>query len=232
MFTFEEKRMKRILINFFILFTIMSCKSDKKDDNQTITEELSTAEKIANANGFENWNKVTKISFTFNVDRDSTHFERSWIWKPKNSEVRMISSKDTIRYNRASMDSTAMNFDRGFINDKYWLLAPFQLVWDKGTSISLPTKEIAPMSKTELNKITLTYTANGGYTPGDAYDFYYNDDYMIKEWVYREGNSKLPSMTTTWEDYEDFNGIRIARTHKKSEGNWTLYFTGIKIDVH
>lgn len=211
------------------LFVFSSCKSDKNSEAKIFEKELTTTEKIAFANGFEYWKNVSQLDFTFNVDRDTTHFERSWSWKPKSGDVTMISGKDTISYNRKSIDSTSLNADKGFVNDKYWLLAPFQLVWDKSATISESVTEIAPISKKQMNKITITYSQDGGYTPGDAYDFYYGDDFMIKEWVYRRGNSKEPSMMTTWEDYEDFNGIKIAKTHKRPDSNWKLHFTDIKV---
>jgi hypothetical protein len=122
-----------------------------------------------------------------------------------------------------------MNADRAFINDKFWLLVPFQLVWDEGTTISETKREVAPISQTELNKITLTYSNEGGYTPGDAYDLYFDENYRIKEWVYRQGNSETPSMMTTFENYEDFNGLKIAKDHKMADGNFNLYFSNIKV---
>jgi len=36
-------------------------------------------------------------------------------------------------------------------------------------------------------------------------------------------------MTTTWEGYENFNGIEIAKKHKDSIGNFKLYFTNISV---
>lgn len=187
--------------------------------------EMTIVQKIANAHGFENWKKVKKIEFTFNTDRGS----RSWSWEPKTQNVVLINKEDTLSYNRSKMDSISLGADRAFINDKYWFLAPFQLVWDKGTAISEPVKEMAPISKTEMNKITLTYPNEGGYTPGDAYDFYFGDDFIIKEWIYRKGNSEEPSMMTTWEEYQDFNGIKISTMHQNVEEDWKLYFTGIKV---
>ncbi len=219
--------MKKYIYVLILAFVIVSCKENKKSVNTPTP--LSVAEKIANANGFKYWKDVSEIDFTFNVDRDSSHFERAWRWKPKTSDVTLISGKDTISYNRKKIDSLSLSADKAFINDKFWLLAPFQLVWDKGTTISEPSLEEAPISKQKLNKITLTYTNDGGYTPGDAYDFYYGDDYLVKEWIYRKGNSKEPSMITSWENYEDFNGLKIAKEHKKPEGNWKLYFSNIKV---
>lgn len=223
--------MKKLLFTLSVLSFFLSCKSDKKEE-QTLpneTKTLTIAEKIANANGYDNWKDVSQIEFTFNVDRDTSHFERSWTWKPKIGDIKMISGKDSISYNQKTMDSLSINADKGFINDKYWLLAPYQLVWDTSATVSESSKEIAPISKSELNKITLTYPNNGGYTPGDAYDFYYDDGFIVREWNYRQGNAVEPSMSTTWEDYEDFNGIKIAKMHKKPEGKWNLYFTNIKV---
>ena len=80
-----------------------------------------------------------------------------------------------------------------------------------------------------LNKLTLVYGTEGGYTPGDAYDFYYGRDFMVKEWTFRRANDSLPTMTTTWEGYEKFNGLQIAKTHKDSLGGLNLYFTNISV---
>lgn len=222
--------MKKSIILLIILITSVSCKH--KQETKVAEKEVSIAEKIAKANGFENWKNVAQINFTFNVDKDTTHFERSWSWKPKTGDVTLISGKDTISYNRKSVDSISLKADKSFINDKFWLLAPFQLVWDSGTTISEPITEEAPISKTQLNKITLTYPNEGGYTPGDAYDFYFGDDFIVKEWIFRRGNAKEPTMMTSWENYQDFNGIKIALEHKKPEENWKLYFTDVKVKMN
>src|SRR5690606_24023375 len=116
------------------------------------------------------------IAFTFNVDRNGKHSERSWIWKPKSQVIIFISSKDTIKYNRSRMDSVSMKTDAAFINDKYWMLAPFQLVWDKGMEFSEKENVVAPISKDTLSQLTIVYPNEGGYTPGDAYDFFYDSN--------------------------------------------------------
>lgn len=214
---------------------LVACKTETKEQNtetetaSEVKKELTIAEKIAKAHGFDHWKNVHEIQFTFNVDRGDNHSERTWNWNPKTNDVRLTTDKDTINFNRKSLDSLSLKTDRAFINDKFWMLVPFQLVWDEGTTISESIKEVAPISKTELYKIILTYGNEGGYTPGDAYDIYYDKDYMIREWVFRQGNSVEPSMTTTFENYEDFNGIKIAKDHKMAEGNFNLFFSNIKV---
>lgn len=224
-----------------MITVLVSCKTETKDQSktsETISEEkkvLTIAEKIAKAHGYDQWKNVNEIEFTFNIDRGENHFERQWKWQPKENYVVSAISKDSITmYTRNIKEVVIANpkiidVDKSFINDKYWLLVPFQLVWDEGTTISEPVKELTPISKTELNKITLTYGNEGGYTPGDAYDIFYDNDYIIREWVFRKGNTVEPSMTTTFENYEDFNGIKIAKDHKMAEGNFNLYFSNIKV---
>jgi len=219
--------MKKVLL-ITLAIVCFSCKKETK----TIKKQLTTAEKIAEANGFSNWKNVTQIDFTFNVDRDSSHYERAWSWKPKTDDVTLTSGNDTISYNRKSIDSLSLRADQGFINDKYWLLAPFQLVWDKDVTLLDSTNKTAPMSKTQLNKLTIVYGNKGGYTPGDAYDFFYDENHIVKEWVFRKGNADKPSMITSFENYKDYNGIKIAKDHKKSEGNWNLYFTNVAVKTN
>ena len=110
-------------------------------------------------------------------------------------------------------------------------MIPFQLVWDEGTTISEPVKDAAPISSKLLNKITITYSNEGGYTPGDAYDIYFDDDHIIKEWVFRQSNSTEPSLVNTFENYQDFNGIKIALEHKKAEGDWNLLIRNVKVGL-
>ena len=142
-----------------------------------------------------------------------------------------MTSKDTIVYNRAELDSTSLQADRAFINDKFWLLFPFQLVWDENASISKPTKAMAPISQKEMNTITLLYPNEGGYTPGDAYDIFYNDDHIIQEWTFRQGNADQPSLSNTFENYQEFNGLKIAIDHKKDAGKWNLNFANVKVTL-
>lgn len=195
----------------------------------TMQQEETILKKIANANGFENWKTIEEIKFTFNVDRDTGHFERTWIWKPKTNDITSISDEGTVQYNWADMDSVAYKTNGGFINDKFWLLAPYQLVWDADNiTHEHSTEAEAPISKKTMQKLTIVYGLDGGYTPGDAYDFYFGEDMIVQEWVFRKGNAATPSMMTTFEDYEEINGLKLATMHKMPTGNFKLFFTDIE----
>ena len=216
---------------------VMSCNNSQNEKSTDTTADaeiavntLSEGERVAQKSGLEQWDNVKQIDFTFNVDRNGEQVsKRSWSWQPKSGDVRMINQEDTLVYNHKAVDSASIQADRAFINDKYWLLAPYQIVWDRGATIQEKDSIISPLTKRTSKMLTLTYNEEGGYTPGDAYDFYYGDDYKITEWVFRKGNADEPSMITTFEDYKQFNGIEIATVHKNEDGNFKLYFTDIKV---
>ncbi|MUU77961.1 hypothetical protein [Winogradskyella endarachnes] len=225
--------MKTFCVSLISLFLIVSCKSEKSETLIAPNiREQSISEKIANAHGFENWKNVSEVKFTFQVDRDTLKGNgRSWTWFPKKDKVILKAKYGKIEYMRHERDSTHTSTDQGFINDKYWLLVPFQLVWDKTATISNPVFTHAPISNKQLNMLTITYPNEGGYTPGDAYDIYYDNDFIIREWVFRKGNSKEPTLTTTFENYKTYNGIKIATDHKMADGNWNLNFTDVSITL-
>ncbi|NHF60796.1 hypothetical protein FK220_015685 [Flavobacteriaceae bacterium TP-CH-4] len=219
--------MKKYLLALSLITGILTGFTTIDEGN---AQEPPIPEKIANANGFENWPKVKEIKFTFNVDRDTTHFERSWIWNPRTNDITATTAESTLEYNWADMDSTAYRTNAGFINDKYWLLAPYQLVWD-GDNITYEHQAAveAPISKNKMQKLTIVYGNEGGYTPGDAYDFYFGDDLIVQEWVFRKANQSEPSMITTWEDYQEINGLKLATMHKMPNSKFKLYFTGVEV---
>lgn len=222
--------MKKIITYTLVVFItttsfVLSKNAFKKD-----VQDETILEMVANAHGFQNWKNVTEIKFTFNVDRDTTHFERDWAWKPRTNDITATSSEGSLSYNWADMDSVAYKTNGGFINDKFWLLAPYQLVWDSDNiNYEHDEESEAPVSKQKMQKLTINYGSEGGYTPGDAYDFYFGDDYLIKEWVFRKGNQPEPSMITTFEDYKEINGLKIATMHKMAEGKFKLYFTNLEV---
>ncbi|MCX2681776.1 hypothetical protein OOZ15_17615 [Galbibacter sp. EGI 63066] len=216
--------MKQLTLLCLLFFLIVGCK--KKDQ----PKDLNPLEKIAYAHGLEHWDDVETIEFTFNVDRDTEHFERSWSWKPKENEVSHIDGDKVFTYNRSNiLSDKELAADKNFINDMHWLVAPYKLVWDRGIEYEGPFMEEAPVSKDSLQRITITYDDQGGYTPGDAYDFYVDENNEVKEWIYREDNTTAQCMITTWEDYKEIEGLKIATMHQNENGVFKLYFTNINV---
>ena len=221
--------MKHYIYILTITISVLSCKQEQKSISGE--KRLTIAEKIANAHGFQNWNNVKTFEFTFGGKIEDSSSGRAWAWNPKTNDIKLIRDGNTTEYNRNNMDSIALRADRAFINDKFWALIPYQLIWDEGLSISEPVSAISPVKQEVLFKITITYSNEGGYTPGDAYDIYYDNEFIIREWSYRKGNADKPSLSNTFENYKNFNGIKIAQHHKKDESDWNLLLRNIKVEL-
>jgi hypothetical protein len=216
--------MKKIVL--FCLFPILfaNCNQKNSEENRSITE------KIAYANGFGNFGDVEEIRYTFNVrTNDSLRTSRTWSWRPQEDMVTLTTPDSTVTYNHKSEASAHEQTDQGFINDKYWLLFPFNLVWDE-MEYQHEEKSTAPISGENFQKITVSYPNEGGYTPGDSYEVYFGDDHIIREWVYMPGGDSARAFATTWEDYKDCNGLNIATMHRSEDGNFELFFTDVAVE--
>ena len=188
------------------------------------------AKKVADAYGFTNFKNAKAMTFTFNVKRDTTVSFRSWNWNIADNIVTMTTLKETVTYKRDTIQTAAMkSVDQKFINDQYWLIFPFHLIWDSGSTLTTKENQLSPISKKEQTMLTVQYNNKDGYTPGDAYDLYLDNKYMITEWSYRKGGAEKPSLSTTWQDMQTMKGLNIATNHKSADGKFSIYFTGVTV---
>lgn len=193
-------------------------------------KEKTLPMKVAEAYGFDQMDQVESIRYTWNVQVDtSTVRSRSWEWSLPSNTVRYSDSDTTVAYSLSEKDNSLEDIDARFVNDKYWLLFPFQLAWDTGYEFEVIPDQTAPISGDNSDKLTIVYNDTDGYTPGDAYDLYLDEDHMIKEWVFRRGNGE-DGRAMTWENVKDFGGIKIAMDHKDGNGNTFLWFSDVIVE--
>ncbi|MBC7651443.1 MAG: hypothetical protein H7101_06825 [Deinococcales bacterium] len=188
------------------------------------------AQRVADAYGFANFKNAKFITFTFNVKRDTTVTFRSWNWNVADNIITMTTQKETVTYKRDTIQSAASkSVDQKFINDQYWLIFPFHLIWDSGSTLTTKAAQISPISKKEQTMLTIQYNNKDGYTPGDAYDLYLDANFMITEWSYRRGGAEKPSLSTTWQDNILVNGLTIATNHVNADGKFSIYFNDVTV---
>ena len=121
--------MKNFLIATVLLVLAFSC-SRKANDSSEVNE-LSDIEIIARAYGIDSFNELNQLQYTFNVaQHDTLLVARTWLWNRESGDITMITDQDTVNYQQANITEELKKVDHRFINDKYWLLFPFQLVWD------------------------------------------------------------------------------------------------------
>jgi len=194
-------------------------------------KESNLPEKIANYYGIQQFKKVKSIAFTFNVGKNGKHINRKWQWYPSTNQVIFFNDTEnsTFIHNNAKGDAQE-SLDKKFVNDCYWLLFPYYLVWDKDNYDFTVLKQVkSPINNVSSTKLTINYISTEGFSPNDTYEFYLNDKYEILEWVYRKGGSEIPTKITTWEQTKSFNDIKISTFHQGNKGDFKVWFSGLEI---
>lgn len=222
-----------VVSSFFLLlsFSSFSFAQEKPDIRH----------QIADAYGLGSWSKVDQIRYTFNVDAGTKKVARSWTWDTKADKVTYEGPDSTgkptkVTYTRANMPPDVVkDVDPNFINDQYWLLFPFHLVWDKDVTVEDKGMTADPMgkSKEKVRKVTVTYPKTGGYTPGDMYDLFVNADNRIVAWIFHKSGAEKPTLTTTWAEYKMAGPIPIATEHRGTLGGkpFYLFFTDVAVKM-
>lgn len=183
---------------------------------------------VAKAYGFDNFAQLKSIGYTWNVQRDSaTVVSRTWKWNIQDSTV-SYSGEDT-SFTYSLVADSLPDQDGAFINDKYWAMMPFQLAWDTGYTYEVVENVPSPIQSIPSTKLSIVYRAAGGYTPGDAYDLYLDENKRILEWTFRRGNG-AEGRTWTWEKAAAFGPIELSLEHKDAAGKRFIWLTDVTVE--
>jgi len=203
-------------------------------------EKSDIRRQIADAYGFSTWPEVELIRYTWNMEEGKEKVAHTWTWEPKTDRV-TFEGKDKagkpvkVTYTRGQMTlEIVKDTDPDFINDQYWLVFPFHLVWDKDATVEDKGMATAPMAKGKARKVTVTYPKKGGgYTPGDSYDLYVGANNRVVVWVYHESGTAKDSLISTWTDYKMAGPILVAHDHRGTEEGKPLriYFTDVAVKL-
>ncbi|MGD9324211.1 MAG: hypothetical protein PVG26_09350, partial [Desulfobacterales bacterium] len=116
-----------------------------------------------------------------------------------------------------------------FVNDNYWLLFPYHVAWDTTAKVEDIGWKALPMGAGKTRCVVVSYPATGGYTPGDVYDLYLDDQYRLVQWVYRRGGSEKPTRISTWEDHRKVGPLTVSLNHQGEDQNFRVWFTTVGV---
>jgi hypothetical protein len=198
----------------------------------TTPDPHDLAMRIARRYGIDGFPRVESLHYVFNVHYKGKEVSREWTWFPRQDSV-IYKGKDAAgamiqaayaRGNKYSMEAESVKtIDKMFINDQYWLLFPYHLVWDKGTRM-----EAKPMPG-EGYQVTVTYPSEGGYTPGDAYDLYVDSAGTVKRWTYRKSNTDKPTREAMWSEPVQEGTLNLSLERPGMGDDFKLRFTEVKV---
>jgi hypothetical protein len=199
------------------------------------------AEQMAKTFGLDSFGKVEAIRYTFAIP--GLVPPRTWEWHPKTDTV-IYEGKDKegnptkMTYKRSELDSQSdavkTQIDPGFVNDQYWLVLPFHVIWD-GATVTDEGMHETPLGKTSAQLIRVKY-AESGYSPGDTWELYVGPDKRVLEMTYHRAVAvpKLPSLVNAkWEGYKKAGPLLFSTDHHgTADGNpFELTFTDVAVKL-
>ena len=227
--------MKLLALILPTLLLLAACTSpdatDEAAQREPIAFEANTLPRqVAAAYGFPNVYTVDTIAFTFNIDRGGNTMKRSHAYLPQEN-IAIYNDRFVVDLANYNSDTTDQRPAQAFINDSYWFMFPYQLVWAEGSYTYTDSIKTAPITGRELRQLSIVYNDTDGFTPGDAYDLYLDDDMKIVEWRFRKGNSYdlSKAFSTLWTESMTSNGMTFNTMHQDSSGYFKLFFTDVEV---
>ena len=229
------KLLLNILLVTLLTIGLLACAGPTGHNKDT--RPMTLRERIGNAYGVHYFSQVEQIQYMFNVKIGEKQIRRFWIWEPKLDRVTFagMDYQEAVTYYRHDInttDSAALKkVDAWFINDNYWLLFPFHIAWDSNIAVEDLGRRKLPLGGGNAQCVVIRFPASGGYTPGDVYEIYLNDDSRLLQWVYRRGGSAEPTRITTWENYRQAGLLVLSLDHRSGDDSFRLWFTGVGVKL-
>ena len=181
------------------------------------------AEQMAKTYGLDAFGQIEGIRFTFDAELPGLKLSRSWEWNPKTDTV-SYQGKDktgkpvTATYQRSQLGSQSeaikTQIDPAFINDQYWLLLPFHLIWDGSATVTDHGMHKLPLGSGSAKQVVMKYPSQGGYAPGDTWELYVGADKRVEQMVYRRGGSGKPGIVIAkWDGHKKAGPLLISTDH-------------------
>lgn len=201
------------------------------------------AEQIAKAYGLDSFGQIEAIRYTFNISLGTLKFTDSWVWEPKTGQVSYEGKDKTgkpvkVTYTRSQLDSQPVEVknqvDPAFINDQYWLVFPFHVVWDTSAEVKDEGVQKLRLGKGSADRVVVKYPSQGGYTPGDTWTLFVGPDHRVREFIYHRGGSKKPTVViATWADYKKAGPLLVSMDHRgTADGKpFHLFFTNVAVKI-
>ena len=183
------------------------------------------AEQMAKTYGLDSFGQIEGIRYTFTAELPGGEkLSRSWEWNPKTDTV-SYQGKDKsgkpakVTYQRSQLgsqsDAVKNQIDPAFINDQYWLLLPFHVIWDGSATVTDTGMHKLPIGNGAAEQLVMKYPSQGGYAPGDTWELYVGADKRVEQMVYHRGGTGKPGVViATWDGHKKAGPLLVSTDHR------------------
>ncbi len=185
------------IIGYFVM--------DKPVPNGTQGQEAEQlADEVLSSLNKEGYDRLKYIGFTF---AGIHHYQ----WNKADNTVQVKWGEQDVFLNlnneMQSFSLLELKAYEYFINDSFWLVAPFK-VRDAGVIRSTVSLE-------ETRGLLLTYTS-GGVTPGDSYLWMIDSRGFPTSWKLWTSNIPIGGIEISWGGWKKLNDVWFSTIHKNS----------------
>jgi hypothetical protein len=239
-------RLKKVLpLVVLILSSVLTAfAADRDPKADAIGKEM-----IASLGGVQGWDKARQIQFDFVVVREGKEVGRiSHAWDRYTGDER-VSGTDKpgapylVIFNVNTKKGSAwvngkpaegeeqekllkMAYGR-FINDTYWLLAPWK-IFDPGVNLSYDGEKPCPDGGT-CDVLKLSFD-NVGLTPRDVYWVWVTrDGRRMVQWQYVLNGAQEEPTTVRWQNWEKFGGMNLSMQKDMVGKNTSIRFENVSV---
>jgi len=216
--------------------------ADEKADR--VARELVTA-----LGGETAWQKARQLRFDFVVEREGTRVaEVHHLWDRYTGDYRLLGTDKSgapyaVYFNVNTRDGSAFVNGRAvegeekkklletaygrFINDTYWLLAPWK-VFDPGVHRDYDGEKTGPDGAL-CDVIRLTFD-NVGLTPKDVYWLWVTrDGRRMVQWQYVLGGAQEEPTTALWKEWKTFGGVSLSLEKTLAGKSFRIVFENVTV---
>jgi hypothetical protein len=218
-------RKPTVFLLVFLAASLPLLAQDRDPKADAIGKEL-----IAALGGEKAWEKARQLRFDFVVDRDGKAVARfSHVWDRYTGDYRVSGTDKSgapfvVYFNVNSKDGQALVNGKPaegearegllktaygrFINDSYWLLAPWK-IFDPGVHRAYDGEKPCPEGGT-CDVLKLSFDAVG-LTPKDVYWLWVTrDGRRMVAWQYVLNGAQEEPTTALWKDWRAFSGVSLS----------------------
>jgi hypothetical protein len=232
-------KLSRLTTLRFLVFVMLSIAATSRAQTRP-----AIAEQLAKTYGLDSFGQIQAIRYTFNVEFPGVTISRSWVWEPKTGQV-SYEGKDKegkpvkATYIRSQLNSQPDNvknsIEPSFVNDQYWLVFPFHVIWDSSPEVTDKGKQKLPLGKGSADQLEVKYPPEaGGFTPGDTWDLFIGADNRVEEFLFHHGGSAKPSVVkATWTGYKKAGPLLLSTEHRGTAdgGAFHLSFSNVAVKL-
>ncbi|MDX1682929.1 MAG: hypothetical protein R3336_07415 [Phycisphaeraceae bacterium] len=218
--------MIRIALAVLIALPLLTgCESSQREGRRL-------ARTVADNYGYDGWDAIDQIEFTFNAEVGNKTVRRVWRWYPQaHHAVANPVSTESVSFSTVSPTEDHAEVHQQFINDSYWLVFPFRMIQNHDVEFEATGPAPLPLGDGRAaERLVVTWPEAGGYSPGDVYELFVRQDGLIREWIYRRHGSDEPTRISTWEDHRRVGPIVLSLDHHgPADSNFRVWFSDVRV---